>query len=197
MGSLAAAGAAGIGTGAFTSVQANRALTVETADDADALLGLEACDTPNGNEYVDESGNALSIDISTADGDGVNDDAYTVVRNLFKVTNNGTQKVYVWAEGLPAEIRMFHDDTATNDVSNSEYSINNGGNDGAFSTSSAIDPNDIKGEVESGGPGGDEAAPLLTSGEMLSNVGLLVDTRNGEVNFDQDITIKAVAVDEV
>ena len=193
VGSLAAGSAAAMGTGAFTSVQANRSLTVETADDASALLALEAEDTPNGNEYVDESDNAIAIDISTSHGDGVNDDAYTVVRNLFQATNQGTQNVYVWAEGLPAEVRMFHDD----DGSYQNAGSGAGNNQGAFSDTSNLNPSDPADANDSQNPGGYEAAPLLAPGDTLDNVGLLVDTRNGEVDFDQDIVIKAVAESEV
>jgi len=200
-GSLAAGSAAAMGTGAFTSVSAGRSMEVSTADDADALLALKAHNTPNGNEYVNENGNVISIDISNADegGQGANKDAYTVIRNLFQVSNNGTQNVYVWATGLPKEVRMFHDDSdgPINDIDNSGYSINNGANKGAFSTSSSIDPQDIPGQVEDGS-GDDEAAPLLGSGDTLNNVGLLVDTRGDKTldDFDQDITIKAVDADK-
>jgi hypothetical protein len=179
-------------------------MTVAVADDADALLALEPEDGPNADYTVVNENNTLGIDISDSNptgpaGSGVNKDAYTVIRNIFKVTNQGTQEVYVWAEGLPEEIRMFHDDPdgATNDVGNSGYSINNGGNDGAFSTSSSIYPEDPTGQVEHGGEGGDEAAPLLTPGETLENIGLLVDIGTDFSNFNQNITVKAVAPSEL
>jgi hypothetical protein len=195
IGSLAAAGAAGIGTGAFTSTNASRELTVDTANDADALLGLEACDTPNGNEYVDEAGNAIAIELTSSNGgDGVNTDAYTVIRSLFKVTNQGSQPVYVWAEGLPDEVRMFHDD----DDNGENYKQSGAGNNqGAFSDTSNLNPDDPADQNDPQNPGGYEAAPLLNAGDMLSDVGLLVDTRTSDVNFDDDITIKAVAASEL
>ncbi len=193
IGTVAAGGAAAMGTGAFTSVSANRSLTIETADDADALLALEAEATPNGNEYVDENGGAISIDISTADGDGVNDDARTIVRNLFQATNNGTQNVYVWAEGLPEGVSMFHDD----DSGENYKKTGAGNNQGAFSDTSNLNPDDPADANDPQNPGGYEAAPLLAPGDTLDNIGLSIDTTGGEVDFDADISIKAVAESEV
>ncbi|WP_137284857.1 hypothetical protein [Halorussus salinisoli] len=193
-GSLAAGSAAAIGTGAFTSVSANRKLTVETADDADALLAMEAEDTKNGDEYVDETGNAISIDISTDNGDGVNDDATTYVNDLLKITNQGTQNVYVWAQGLPDGVRMYHDSTS----GYQNHGTGAGNNQGAFSDTSNLNvPDDPADANDPANPGGYEAAPLLAPGDEVSEIGLVVDTTNGEVNFDDDIVIKAVAESEV
>ncbi|MFA9415777.1 hypothetical protein [Natrinema sp. HArc-T2] len=192
-GSTAIGASALVGSGAFTSVSANRKLVVETADDADALLALEAEGTPNANEYVDETGNAISIDISTAAGDGVNDDAKTIVRNLFQASNEGSQAVYVWAEGLPTGVSMFHDD----DGGTNYKMTGTGNNQGAFSDTSNLDPSDPADVNDPKNPAGYEAAPKLTVGETLHNIGLSVDTTNGEVNFDDDIVIKAVAAAEV
>ena len=103
MGSLAAGGAATIGTGAFTSVQAERDITVETADDASAYLGMEPYDGPNG-EYASTDSGLVSLDFtstSTDDGTevasdtGLNDQAKINIENVLQITNNGTQDVYV------------------------------------------------------------------------------------------------------
>jgi hypothetical protein len=208
MGSLAAGGAAATGTGAFTSVSANRSLTVQTDGDNDALLGLYAEDGANAETYVSAPGDngTLSIDITTDVADDnsaapndANKNAYTVVRSLFEVKNQGTQNVYVWASGLPDGVRLFHDDPdIMNHVSNSGYSINEGGNDGAFSTTSSIDADDPAGQVDAGDGDGDEAAPLLAPGSGLDDVGMIVDTRGDTtVNFDSTITIKAKAPSEL
>jgi hypothetical protein len=178
-----------VGSGAFTSVDANRSLNVTTEDDANALLELEAMDTPNGNTYVDDSNGAISIDISDDQADGVNDDALTVVRDLFRVTNNGSQSVYVWAEGLPEGIRMFH----AADEGFQNPGTGAGENQGAFSDSSNLDPDDPANDSD----GSPEAAPRLGSGQTLDNIGLLVDTQDSEVNLEDDIVIKAVAESEV
>ncbi|WP_053946946.1 DUF1102 domain-containing protein [Halolamina sediminis] len=99
LGSLTAAGAAGISTGAFTSVQADRNVAVEVADDSDAFLQLEPADGPNG-EYATTSGGTLAIDLSgsnptDAGGTGVNTRAITVIERMFAIENQGTQAVDV------------------------------------------------------------------------------------------------------
>mgnify|MGYP005866182669 CR=1 FL=1 len=88
------AGAGGLAaTGAFNTVEAERSVTVETAGDADAFLGI----TPGagGDEYVTQNG-AIEIDISdTQEGSGVNKNAITAIDQLLEVTNNGTNTVEV------------------------------------------------------------------------------------------------------
>ena len=99
-GALATGSAAAIGTGAFTSVEADRQVEVNVVDDADAYLGLSALDEPN-SEYVDESGDTVAIDITDTDagGQGLNPNATTVIEDLLEVTNQGTNDgVGVWVE---------------------------------------------------------------------------------------------------
>ena len=202
LGSLAAAGAAGIGTGAFTSVSANRGFQVRVTHESDALLAMVPEDTENGNAYVDTSQYVGHISIDLGGGTnqindqgayGVNGDAYTVIRDLFQITNQGTQNVYVWAEGLPSHIRMFHDDGGGFQNAGSGP----GENQGAFSDSSNLFLDDIDDdEVNDGNNGKEEAAPLLAPGDTLDNIGLLVDSSSGS-SFDGEVTIQAVAEDEV
>ncbi|WP_257298014.1 DUF1102 domain-containing protein [Haloarchaeobius sp. FL176] len=101
VGSLAAGGAAALGTGAFTNVTATRNIDVEVADDASAYLRLEGDGGAN-SEYVtgDGNGGTLSINLdssnaTSAGGDGVNPDAVTQIDDLFVIKNQGTQEVDV------------------------------------------------------------------------------------------------------
>jgi len=100
LGSLAAAGAAGIGTGAFTSVSAQRSVSVELSDDSSAFLGLE----PGDSNLVTDNGDGnlqIQIDGTNAQGSGANMNAVTTIgdpdnpadEHAFKVTNQGTQSV--------------------------------------------------------------------------------------------------------
>lgn len=99
MGALSGGGAIATGTGAFTSVSANRDVSVAVASDANAYLSID--DTGNANaEYITESNGELAIDLTgdneTDDGGaGVNADAVTVLQGLFEVQNQGTQEVEV------------------------------------------------------------------------------------------------------
>ena len=91
MGSLAAGGAAAMGTGAFTATQATRTLSVETAGDASAELGLEGLN----NEYVTDDGTSGELSISLSN---LNPDAVTGVSQLFKIKNNTDHSLEVWGE---------------------------------------------------------------------------------------------------
>jgi hypothetical protein len=105
LGGLAGTGSA-IGTGAFTSVSADRDLEVQVADDADALLALSPCDGPNG-DYVTTSGGTAAIDVTASngniDGSGVNAEATTVADGVLSIRNQGTQPVGVWLDVDPVE----------------------------------------------------------------------------------------------
>jgi len=97
-----AAGAGVIGgSGAFTSVEADRSMSVETTGDDSAALGLipagsnDGSTTANANDYVDDSGDTIEIDLSATDNgaSGLNQNAKTILENLVTVVNNGTQTV--------------------------------------------------------------------------------------------------------
>lgn len=119
---------AGLGTGAFSSVEADRTLNVTLADDANALLSLEpnegslpfagvsAEDGPgnlneyggDATEYINTAGGELEIDIANlTNANGVNDNAVTRFDDLIRVQNNGTQDVGVRVDGAPSGIDVF------------------------------------------------------------------------------------------
>jgi hypothetical protein len=95
-----------MGTGAFTSVSADRTVSVAVAGDANAFLSIErATDSsgnvyPNAKEYVEGNQNSgtLSIDFTNSgntggSASGINENAKTIFDNLLDITNNGTQDV--------------------------------------------------------------------------------------------------------
>jgi len=106
LGALTAGGGAALGTGAFSSVEAERSVSVEVADDANAYLALEAT-----SEYATENGDGvLELDFgtdlgTTNSGDDLgehvgNDSSYVFGsgaqdRNVFTVRNQGTNKVKI------------------------------------------------------------------------------------------------------
>jgi len=87
-GALATGSAAAVGTGAFSSVEADRNLTVEVDNDTEGFLGLEAADdTP----YVEEDDHGrIEFDFSDS---GFNPDSITQFDPLFTMTNNGSNTV--------------------------------------------------------------------------------------------------------
>jgi hypothetical protein len=79
-------------------------VTVNLAGDAAALLALKSSSGRNRNdEYVVYEGDGtLSIDISSSNpnisGNGINDDAVTIIRDMFDIVNQGPNPVFVWHE---------------------------------------------------------------------------------------------------
>lgn len=102
VGTLAAGGSLALGTGAFSSVEAERDVGVTVADDASAYLGIQPGDGPNGN-YVDTTGSdALAISLTgendnigdgLAGGKGLNANAVTGIDEIFQIQNQGTQDI--------------------------------------------------------------------------------------------------------
>lgn len=95
VGAAAAGGTAALGTGAFSSVEADRSVSVEVGGDNDAYLGLEA---ERDDIISDDGGDGqLSLDLGsqmTAEGgEGFNDDAVTKIDGVFRITNQGTREV--------------------------------------------------------------------------------------------------------
>jgi hypothetical protein len=96
---VTSAGAAVVtGTGAFTSVEADRDVAVEVATDSSAYLALNAIG-PNA-PYTNTSNGQLGIDLTGSNstnngGQGVNTNAVTVFEDMFEVQNQGTQEVEV------------------------------------------------------------------------------------------------------
>jgi hypothetical protein len=114
LGSVAVGGATAVSTGAFTSVQADRSVEVNVANDAKAFLAIEADDTPNGSEYVNTSGGTVSLDFTGTDsnGLGVNKNGVTEFDDLLNITNQGTQTVIVGhrQDFAPQKGALFHED---------------------------------------------------------------------------------------
>jgi len=101
LGALAGGSALATGTGAFSSVEAGRNLSVSVADDSNAYLGIEALD----DEYIDATDGTLDIALTEANatdegGEGINANAVTGISDLFKITNQGSQNVDVFAQPL-------------------------------------------------------------------------------------------------
>ena len=129
LGTIAASGAAAVGSGAFTSVEADRTISVETAQDSDAFLKL---DTP-GKAERSSSGDLVEFefpslaeqvedDVNPQNPQGLGSDSvYRFASDvdgsngLLKITNSGTQPVDVFAEqetsGDVPEVDIFNIDT--------------------------------------------------------------------------------------
>jgi hypothetical protein len=85
-------------TGAFTNLTATRDANIQVAGDSSSYLALQPAPGPNG-EYATLREGTLHISMTGAldgPGKGVNQDAVTVVRNIFTITNRGSQPLGVW-----------------------------------------------------------------------------------------------------
>jgi hypothetical protein len=205
LGSLAAGSAAAVGTGAFTLVEADRGLTVNTRFNGDALLGISRAKdggsvTPNADAYVEGGDtptgfeNELKIvlgggQFTDAGAYGVNGSAYTVIRDLLDFKNQGSQTVYVYIDDTPDKVRFFHDDP--------DFPK---GPDGGEYTGNLSNPG--SGRFQPDDPDASDSnnyfkLPDLDPGESLENVGLLVDTRDGNVQTNGSITIVAGTLEEL
>jgi len=84
LGTIVAGGGAALGTGAFSSVEADRDVSLETTGDSDALLQLEVSGELAG------TGDTISID-----GDDLNLDALTTYSGALTVRNNSDNSITV------------------------------------------------------------------------------------------------------
>jgi len=108
LGTLSAGGAFTMGSGAFTSVSAERNVSVTVASDANALLRLAPCpESPNGDYVTGAGSGTMTLDLSDSNdnvgGSGLNSDATTVINDVFEICNQGTQPVGVWLETNPVK----------------------------------------------------------------------------------------------
>jgi len=192
---VAAGGGAIVGTGAFTSVDAARSVTVTTAGDADAALRMEPLSGKNGNEYAEINGGTLEITVPE-----VNLTAVTHIDDVFGVTNNGTQPVVVCLEEQGGETAAVdlgaRLDQGFSDGSNAVTSVGGGeqpSSDGIADT----------GIVDLSYPGSpasryNSIGILLAVGQSLE-VGVYIDTsdanlndevgESSSVNFNKDQTL--------
>jgi hypothetical protein len=98
-GSLAAGSAAAVGTGAFTSVSAERTVSVNIVDDNNSLLRLTQSGTGPNSQYAEISNGQVTIDLDNSDdggGSGLNKDSETDIFDIFRIQNQGTQPVFVY-----------------------------------------------------------------------------------------------------
>ena len=123
VGGTAIGASALVGSGAFTSVEAQRKMKISVEKDSQAYLQLTESDGIHGQNYVhvDDEDGTLYIDIADSgyggdnEGAGLNRNANTIMRDLFHICNHGKQEVYVWVENLPDGVSIWTDSNADGD----------------------------------------------------------------------------------
>ncbi|MDL0125257.1 hypothetical protein PNQ92_07505, partial [Halobacterium salinarum] len=98
LGALAAGSGAAVGTGAFSTVQAERDIGIDVAGDSDAYLAIEPGDE-NGDYLTGADTSAAALDFTsgndqvTGGGEGLNANALSTFADVFSIRNQGTQDV--------------------------------------------------------------------------------------------------------
>ena len=204
LGSLAAGGAAAIGSGAYTSAEVTRGADISIEDDSDAFIGLEP-GAENG-EYTDlDAGKQptdtlrLALNGNAPDGDGLNWGSEYRFDDLFRIVNNTPEQKEVYVEhGSPSPSFMNDNDVV--------FYPNGGSSSGAADTPPSIP---ASGYGDSDGMEDSSNAQVLNPGTHVE-VGLYIDTGGREYdantgtpddvaefsNFGQIVTEMTVRADD-
>ena len=104
LGSLAAGGAAAMGSGAVSQITADRDVDLRIAGDSNAYLGLEPGPGAGSgtNKYVEEASDGtlefkFGDQANGATGGGVNNRADTVLEEAVTITNQSDRELWIWA----------------------------------------------------------------------------------------------------
>jgi hypothetical protein len=186
VGSLAAGAAAVTGTGAFDQVEAERTVSVETAGDASAYLGLSP-----GDDKFAQADSAISSDSGTVElvfgsdnntgegATGLNARGDTTFNNVLDVANNGTEPVVV-AIGFGGEDNV--DATLENNLPGSAGVS-------AF-------PDEVSGNLEYRGNNPVQTGVYLPVGEDVSaNIVFRNIPANTNIDIRGSISVLAVSAD--
>ena len=184
IGSLAAGGAAIISTGAFTQIDSEHDMSINVAPNSNSYLTIEAENTPNGSEYVDDSGDVVSLNFPR-----VNDRADSKFSYLLTIKNTGTQAVRVGADmdssTLPSGLGIFAEgppgdnslEPRSHIQPNSSDPAPPGGNPHPYSYGSAT----------GGGFDAWDDPVHLESGERVRGIGVAWDLNNVDSDSDNDL----------
>lgn len=97
---IAASGGVAVGTGAFTSVEAERTVNIEVANEDEALLAMEPdLDSENADFVNQGTDGVLFFDINDVvggdgEGTGAGTESVYTFDKVFNVSNQGTQPVF-------------------------------------------------------------------------------------------------------
>ena len=92
LGTIVVGGGAALGSGAFSTVEASRTVSVGVAEDSQALIGLEQGD--NESNYLNWDDGYLTIDLDSETlGAGINVEAELTIDDALTITNNAGEEV--------------------------------------------------------------------------------------------------------
>ncbi|WP_159900925.1 hypothetical protein [Salinirussus salinus] len=113
LGSLVAGSGALVGTGAFSSVEADRTVSIGTTGDNSALLGFTT--GPNSYNGVSIDGGGSTTPTISINTNSLNDEATTRFNGVLTVTNDGSDAVDFSIDGTPSGVTFYdeNDDDLT------------------------------------------------------------------------------------
>lgn len=175
LGTAVAGSSLALGTGAFTSVEANRSVNVSVANEDQAYLALSPTTSENATfvSQDNSANNELSIDINDAagtedDGEGVGLNSVYEFDSVFQIQNQGTQEVEVSIDTL-----------SDGDFDPSASGLTVKFYDGT-DASTSLDP--------------DNGSSVTLSTGTTAEIGLKVETGEPDIeDFDADATVSADA----
>lgn len=94
-----------MGTGAFATARVDRSVSVNVAGDKSAYLGLD----PSISVYAVQKNKKMQLVFDGSNGqsgDGLNPDSDTAFHNVFRIQNNGTNKIRVTLQDIPSDSPM-------------------------------------------------------------------------------------------
>lgn len=183
LGASAATGGIVFGTGAFTSITADRTATIEVASEDEALLAMFPSEGPNAEYATQDEDNRNEIGLSFDDeqNGGLGQNSTYAFGNVFIVENRGTQTVSITAtiDGIDSHTGIDSFalyDTDTSD--NSQFSAESGDD----ATGIAVAPGErirvgVRGETSGNQKTGVDAELSITI-----NADATGSTRQGEQN---------------
>jgi hypothetical protein len=190
-GSLAAGGAAALGTGAFSSVEANRTMDIAVRGDANAYLTLtEGPNTDVAEDVVDKTSDSIELDFNgdaagNTDNGGLNQNAVTEFSNVLTVENRGTTGVIFGVDTTPLRSKSWINDFnvyAHNDSGSPEY-------DGDYFSANGNYPASV-----STSSGNQDPLIDLTVGEEIA-LSFQINT-NDQVKDPTPATIEFIAIEK-
>jgi hypothetical protein len=199
MGSLAAGGAAAMGTGATGVIQTNRDVEFDVAGDGGAYLRLDA-NTDSG--FVKTSGGSEEISFDFAGNSegagGVNNNATTTARPAFTLENQNTKPMYVevWNPYKNGDIDTDQENTRGQDFVTMPAGLDlqfiavpkGKANDFGKNQAALIDRQDIKGDTPR-----NEDPSAGSTGDVASNVYIVGDPSTEKRYVESTVTFKPPA----
>jgi hypothetical protein len=196
LGALVGGGGALVSTGAFSTVSAQRDVSVNTTGDSSALVAFNATD--QGEEYISGvSGGELDINLGGPSSNGFNQNAITTIGSLFQITNNS-------AEEEDIDVGFNTDDPATGQSGKqvTQLRLPSSGTADSVVTLAVVDGSNSLSSVsditlnDDGSVSGTYGSSVSVSSGSSVPVGVIVDTRttaidNGNIDQQDGITIVA------